>query len=69
MANTIKMTDTFIPAHARGKIFCPKCAESIEGVRVTENGMVTTKRLLPCAHILRPEQEEFMVQDIFKKGL
>lgn len=69
MADTFKMTDTFIPAHARGKIFCPKCAESIEGVRVTENGMVTTKRLLPCAHILRPEQEEFMVQDIFKKGL
>lgn len=60
--------EVHLPDDALGKVFCPICAQSITGIRLSNMGW-GLKRLIPCTHVLWPEQEELIVQDMLKRGL
>lgn len=63
-----KYIEVHLPDDALGKVFCPTCAQSITGIRLSSMGW-GLKRLIPCTHVLWPEQEELIVQDMLKRGL
>lgn len=53
------------PNIMRGPIKCPKCKEAVLGMMVYP----LTKYLLPCQHLITPEQEAVIVRDMFRRGL
>ena len=61
--------DVHLPDHAVGKVFCPTCGVPMQGYKIKNNAFGEFKYVLPCEHRMFPEQEQYIVNDILRKGL